>query len=63
MKPRELGFDYTQPDKEELRCLRCNPDGLNRTGLVAIGYVGASTTGMYGIKCECDDGLKKEVKR
>ena len=40
------------------KCQKCNPYGVNRTGMVMVGFVGASTTMGYGVRCpnNCDDG-------
>jgi len=57
-KTRLKGFDYTQPDPPKKRCSICNADGLNRTGLIAIGFVGTLTTVAYAIECgKCKNGL------
>jgi hypothetical protein len=60
-RPRPDEFDYTQPDHLVRRCMNCNRNGMNRTGLRLIGHIGTTTTGYYGIRCEklCDNGLKK----
>jgi len=58
--PRSEGFDYSKPDEESLRCQRCNPDGMNRTGLVPIRYIGTSTTFVAVVSCTnrlCKNGL------
>lgn len=62
-RPRPNGFDYQVPDLPELRCLICNRDGMNRTGLFPIAYMGASTTGCWAIKCVCNNGLKNLTSR
>lgn len=61
--PRPEGFDYKQPDPVETRCPICNPNGMNRTGLKSVGYMGASTTCGYGISCpnQCKNGLNGKV--
>ncbi len=59
-RPRPEGFNYSIPDPIAARCKRCNPDGMNRTGLKTVAYVGASVTSMYGIRCpilNCHKGL------
>ena len=56
--PRPEGFDYNKPDELKDRCMKCNPDGFNRTGLKPICLYGTSTTVALGVKCECDNGLK-----
>lgn len=55
--PRPDGFDYSKPDSIEIRCPKCNRDGMNRTGLRPVGYIRTTTTGAYAIKCECNNGL------
>ena len=60
IRPRPEGFDYSKPDPEGSRCLMCNPDGMNRTGLKPVAYIGASVTSAYAIRCpiiNCDKGL------
>ena len=61
MQPRPDGFDYKQPDEKSLRCPICNKDGLNRTGWMAMSFVGASTQ-VWAIKCSagCKYGLKRK---
>ena len=64
-KPRPEGFNYSNPDPENTRCRTCNSDGMNRTGLKVNGYVGATVTSMYGIRCpiiNCDKGLIGPLK-
>ncbi len=59
-RPRPEGFNYSIPDPVAARCKTCNTDGMNRTGLRIVGYVGASVTSMYGVPCptvNCDKGL------
>lgn len=56
-EPRLKGTDYNIPDPVDRRCPRCNSDGMNRTGLKPIAYIGACTTGVWGRKCCCDNGL------
>jgi len=67
MKPRPLGTDYSKPDNDKLRCLMCNKDGFNRTGLFVLGLIGTSTTRGYGVRCPeaCNNGLigERKVKR
>jgi len=55
--PRPKGFDYKNPDPPETRCPLCNPYGYNRTGLQPIAPIGNSTTGYYGVRCVCDNGV------
>ena len=64
MNPRPEGYNYKKPDLETLRCQGCNADGMNRTGLIPIRYIGATTTGMWAVKCPqaCQDGLVEEKK-
>lgn len=59
MPKRPKGFDYSAPDPVENRCQKCNPDGTNRTGLMVIGLINASTIAAAGIRCPggCDNGL------
>ena len=59
MKSRPDGYDYTKPDPVELRCTKCNKDGMNRTGWFPIGYIGATTTCRYAVDCpyKCKNGL------
>ncbi len=59
-RPRPKGFNYSIPDPIAIRCRTCNADGMNRTGLKIIGYVGATVTSVRGILCpivNCDKGL------
>ena len=58
--PRPKGFDYTIPDPIKKRCEVCNSDGMNRTGLKPIGFLGTHTTSLYSVECpgECVSGLK-----
>lgn len=60
-RARPEGFDYTRPDPPEVRCLACNPHGMNRTGLRVVGLYGSSTTSAYGVPCEsrCNRGLRR----
>ena len=59
-RPRPAGFDYNQPDPKKTRCMACNPDGFNRTGLRPVKWIGSSSTGQYGVPCGCKAGLKNE---
>jgi hypothetical protein len=56
---RPDGFDYSTPDPEEVRCMTCNPEGMNRTGLIIEASAGTSTTLWYGMPCpkHCEHGL------
>lgn len=56
----EIGTDYGVPDPGPLRCPTCNPDGMNRTGLMPTGPVGAPFTVDFGAPCPagCRYGLK-----
>ncbi len=65
MATRPEGFDYGKPDPPEIRCRACNPDGMNRTGWKPLGYIGASTTGMFAVPCPaaCRDGLVRVFDR
>ncbi len=62
MRPKD--YDPREPDPLEYRCSKCNPGGFNRTGITPLGYLGSSTTSMYGKICEndCIDGWKEAVK-
>jgi len=46
-------------DPEESRCMECNWDGFNRTGLKPV-WLSAATTYAIAIRCpnDCDKGLK-----
>ena len=57
--PRPEGFDYEKPDPAPNRCTLCNRDGMNRTGLQAIGLVGVGTMTHHARPCPegCDKGL------
>lgn len=59
MSARPEGFDYTKPDPECIRCRQCNPLGMNRTGLIPVGHVGASTEVLWAQPCPagCHKGL------
>ena len=56
---RQVGTDYDMPDMEGLRCPRCNPDGMNRTGHEFLAHHAASTTLIYSRRCPylCSNGL------
>jgi len=46
-------------DPKSCRCMMCNRGGMNRTGILPLGYRGSSTTSMWGVKCDepgCTDG-------
>jgi hypothetical protein len=58
MNLRPEGFDYTQPDPEDVRCPQCNSNGMNRSGLIPTSYYGSTSTVMYGIPCICKNGLR-----
>lgn len=60
MKPRPEGFDYSRPDAKRHRCVVCNEDGMNRTGLKPIRFWGACSTVAWAIRCpnKCCNGLK-----
>ena len=60
MSPRPIGYDYSRPDPEYVRCPHCNQDGMNRTGLVAYAMIGTSTTNFWAYRCPkgCMNGLK-----
>ena len=62
-RPRPKGYNYKKPDPCYLRCIKCNSDGMNRTGLVPVAYIGASTTSVIGIQCVCDNGLKLKHRK
>lgn len=48
------------PDPKKQRCPACNPDGMNRTGLMPVGYVGSLTSVAHAIECpnNCNKGLR-----
>ncbi len=59
-RPRPEGFNYSIPDPIGARCRTCNTDGMNRTGLKLVGYIGMTTTSAHGVPCpiiNCDKGL------
>jgi len=65
-RPRPDGFDYHQPDPEDCRCIVCNLDGMNRSGLYPFAYVGSFTTLAYAIACPnalCKNGLVTAMTR
>ena len=57
--PRPDGFDYSKPDPAPNRCTHCNGDGINRTGLQPIAYVGTGTMIAWARPCPggCVKGL------
>lgn len=63
--PRPNGFDFSQPDCLEDRCQVCNPDGMNRTGMLPVEPVGASVSSWYAIMCpaRCRKGLAAKRDR
>lgn len=62
MTPRPEGFDYSKPDPEEIRCKWCNPNGMNRTGLMPIRYYGNTSSIVESVVCpnRCKNGLVDE---
>ena len=62
---RSIGTDYDVPDLEGLRCDRCNPGGMNRTGEEFLAHHGATTTEIYSRRCLylCRNGLYPRMRK
>ena len=63
--PRALGTDYERPDEEALRCPRCNPDGMNRTGQEFLAHYGTLVGTVYTQRCQyaCHNGMRPTMRK